>query len=195
MKRPFTLKITVLAVLVAVGAAFAATAQAATVASTIRAPTAVAFSTSGELWVADRAGDRLIGFNPNREEITEVGLEGAGLDQNMAGGIATDAASDVYVTDGFGLQWGGMSSTSRVREFSPSGTLLKTLTSPALGSPGALAIDSGGDVWVLNTLTGTVVEFSPSGSVIGGFTKQLGWSYGLAITISEKGVQTLKDVA
>ncbi len=65
-------------------------------------------------------------------------------------GLAT-AGSLLYASDFFG---------NRVRVFTTDGVWQRDMT---ITSPGALALDSAGNLWVAQQSTGTIVEFSPAG--------------------------------
>nr|WP_244147007.1 SMP-30/gluconolactonase/LRE family protein [Paraburkholderia bryophila] len=68
-------------------------------------------------------------------------------------GLAT-AGSLLYASDFFG---------NRVRVFTTDGVLQRDIT---VTSPGALALDSAGNLWVAQQSTGAIVEFSPAGATL-----------------------------
>ena len=102
-----------------------------------------------------------------------------------------------------------------MQEFSSSGTFLKAFGSSAAGngqllSPGAVAIDASGNVWVLNGIGaqagGRIVEFSSSGSFISQFGSkgtaggQLLYADGLAFSgghlyVSEVSPQRVQELS
>jgi alpha-tubulin suppressor-like RCC1 family protein len=151
-------------------------------------PDAVALDPSGNIWVADSGHDRVLEFNKERKFIRQFGVEGTGGGQYegiaMSGiaGIATNSAGDVYVTG-----------SDRVQEFSPTGEFLRQWGSPGSGNgqflfPYGIAVDSSGNVWVLDTFNYRVQEFSESGAYLGQFGSQgsgngqFGWAHGLAFS-------------
>ncbi len=82
----------------------------------------------------------------------------------------------------------------RVQEFSPTGAYLSQFGSPGSGNgqfagPSAIAIDSSGNVWVLDTFNYRIQEFSTergipraSSAPQGTGNGQLGWAFGLAFS-------------
>ena len=71
--------------------------------------------------------------------------------------IAADSAGNVYLP---------CAPENEVREYSPSGTLLQTITGTGtnvLSGPTGVAVDSSGNVWVADTANGRVEEFSSTG--------------------------------
>jgi DNA-binding beta-propeller fold protein YncE len=86
-----------------------------------------------------------------------------------------------------------VSGSDRVQEFSPTGEFLRQFGSPGSGNgqflyPNGIAVDSGGNVWVLDSFNNRVQEFSPSGTYLGQFGSQgagngqLEWTSGLAFS-------------
>ena len=76
------------------------------------------------------------------------------------------------------------SGNNRVEEFSPTGTYLRQFGSSGLGvgqfsTPTAIAVDSSGNVWILNTHGVLVQKFSATGTYISGFGTK-GWFAGAA---------------
>ncbi len=74
--------------------------------------------------------------------------------------IAADSTGNVYVPNPL---------ENEVMEYSPSGTLLKTLTGSGTGAlkePTAVAIDSSGDLWVADAGNNRIVEFDSSGAPV-----------------------------
>jgi len=136
-------------------------------------PSAVAVGSGGNIWVAG-GHDQVLEFNSKHEYLSQFGSEGTGEGQFKGiGGIATNSAGDLYVSD---------SANDRVQEFSPSGAFLRQFGSQGLGAgqfygPSGIAIDSSGNVWVLNTHGVLVQEFSPTGTYISGFGSA-GWFEG-----------------
>jgi len=149
-------------------------------------PTAVAVGPSGNLYVADgsRFHDRILEFNAKHEYLRQFGSAGSGNGQfNEIGGIAvSQSTGDLYVTG-----------NNRVQEFSPSGEYLGKFGEFGSGNgqlwyPTGIALDSSGDVWVLDSSNYRVEEFSSSGAYLGQFGERgsgagkLGWAFGLAVS-------------
>jgi sugar lactone lactonase YvrE/phosphodiesterase/alkaline phosphatase D-like protein len=161
-------------------------------------PQGLAALSGGNVWVADAANNRVEEFSSTGTFITQVGS------LSHPQGIAVDSSSDVWVVD---------SRNSRVEELSSSGTFLATFgwgvtngkselqrcTSSCkagiAGSgngqfkePTGVAVDSQGELWVVDGANSRVEEFSPGGEFIiafgaagsgsGQFSKP--WGIGLA---------------
>jgi hypothetical protein len=81
------------------------------------------------------------------------GLEGPGW-------LAADARGHIYVTESNG---------ARVDKFSPSGSLLLTITTPY--TPGGVAVGSNGTIYVAHFDVGEVSHYSAAGSDLGIFAQ------------------------
>jgi len=158
-------------------------------------PGAVAIDPSGKIWVFDSAHDHLVEFNSKNEFVRQVGTEGDGtgqfsfFDESIPGavGIATNSSGDVYVSD-FG--------NNRVEEFNEKGEYVREFgvagtSEEQVRLPGAIAVDSGGNVWVLNSFDtegARVHEYSPTGTYMSRFGAtgngegQLQWAFGMAFS-------------
>jgi streptogramin lyase len=149
-------------------------------------PIGIAIDKSGNVWV-ENYGNGTPGLGPTDSNVSELSPSGKLLGTYVAGsypagGIAIDTSGNVWVTN-----WGAASETagtpgvgptdSNVTELSPSGAMIGTYV--AGSSPGGIAIDSAGNVWVANKgdgipgpgttdpMNSNVTELSPSGAVIG----------------------------
>src|SRR5262249_55940057 len=149
---------------------------------TLSEPDAVALDPSGNVWVADSGHNRLLEFNSKREFLRQVLVEAAEGQFKGIQGIATNSAGDVYV-----------SASDRVQECSRRGALLRAWGSPGSGNgqfldPYGIAVDSSGNVWVLDRYNYRVQEFSESGAFLKAFGSkgtengQLGSASGLAFS-------------
>lgn len=135
---------------------------------------------SGNIWVADYNNNRVQEFNSSGTFLLAVGsgYQGIGGTIGASGttagkftgpmGIAFDSSSNVWVVD---------NDNNRVQEFSSSGTYIGQLgctgTSACANSqsgngkfyrPGAVTIDSGGNIWVTDGNNNRVEEFTSGGS-------------------------------
>jgi sugar lactone lactonase YvrE len=125
-------------------------------------PIGIAIDKSGNVWV-ENYGNGTPGTAAGDSNVTELSPSGSVIGTYVAGrypagGIAIDTSRNVWVTN-----WGAASETpgtpgagstdSNVTELSPSGTTIGTYV--AGSSPGGIAIDSAGNVWVANKGDGT----------------------------------------
>jgi DNA-binding beta-propeller fold protein YncE len=143
-------------------------------------PNAVAIDpTSGDLWVAESAQDRVLEFNSQRKYLRQFGSEGSGNGQFMGiAGIATNSSGDVYVAD---------TGNDRVQEFSPEGAYIRQFAAYKVS---AIAVDSEGNVWVdqISLPGGHIQEFSSTGALLSQFgsagneTGQLELAFGLSFS-------------
>ena len=131
-------------------------------------PTAIALDAGGRAWVANYGGV-VSAFSPLGEPVFASGVSGAGLSQSY--GLAIDASGDVWVTNLVGGQGFGS-----VTELSGTGAVLSGAggytgaggLQGGVNHPVAVAADSNGTVWVVNTGNATVVQFNSSGQLLSG---------------------------
>jgi DNA-binding beta-propeller fold protein YncE len=143
-------------------------------------PNAVAIDpTSGDLWVAESAQDRVLEFNSQRKYLRQFGSEGSGNGQFMGiAGIATNSSGDVYVAD---------AANNRVQEFSSEGAYIRQFAAYKVS---AIAVDSEGNVWVdqMSLPGGHIQEFSSTGVLLSQFgsagneTGELELAFGLSFS-------------
>jgi len=86
-----------------------------------------------------------------RDLVIDVSVWNAVSKADVITGLAT-AGSLLYASDFF---------DNRVRVFTTDGVLQRDIT---VSSPGALALDSAGNIWVAQKSAGTIVEFTPAGA-------------------------------
>ncbi|MGB8479691.1 MAG: NHL repeat-containing protein [Acidobacteriaceae bacterium] len=155
-------------------------------------PIGIAIDKSGNVWV-ENYGNGIPGKDLGKSNVTELSSSGTFIGTYKAGsypagGIAVDTSGNVWVTN-----WGAPSSgsstpgtpglgagESNVTELSSSGAWIGTYV--AGSSPGGIAIDSAGNVWVANkgdgipgvpgpnnsdTTNSNVTKLSPSGATLG----------------------------
>jgi DNA-binding beta-propeller fold protein YncE len=142
-------------------------------------PNAVALDSSGDLWVAESAQDRVLEFNSQRKYLRQFGSEGSANGQFMGiAGIATNSAGDLYVAD---------TANDRVQEFSPEGAYIRQFATARVS---AIAVDPEGNVWVdqISLPGGHIEEFSATGAPLSQFgsagseTGQLELAFGLSFS-------------
>jgi sugar lactone lactonase YvrE len=128
-------------------------------------PSALAVDGNGDLWVADSGNDRIEELGPEGEYLDQFGSSGGGADGYSAyweghghfkdpGGIAVDAAGDIYVSD---------SGNHRIQKFDDEGNFLAVYQiagevgpgefvlpeTPQAGedAPAGIGVGPNGDVW------------------------------------------------
>jgi sugar lactone lactonase YvrE len=139
-------------------------------------PSGLAVASSGNVWVADAANNRVQEFSPEGKYSLQVGS------LSHPQGVAVDSSGNVWVVD---------SKNARVEELSSAGVLAKvfgwgvangkaeaqTCTSSCkagiAGSgngqfkePTGIAVDTKGELWVVDGANNRVQEFSPAGEYL-----------------------------
>ncbi len=157
--------------------------------------------TSGDVYVADTGNARVEQFSSTGEFLSawgwgvadgenapevctsacHAGIPGSGAGQfNAPISIAVNSASgpaqgDVYVGD---------SANNVIDEFSPSGSLLGTITGPSAGNAfhtvEGVAVDGEGNLWVVDDGTDNVYEFSSAGALLNQFYDNYGGTLAIA---------------
>ncbi len=154
----------------------------------LQRPVSDALDSSGDLWVSDWMGDRILKFSPTGALLGEYGSEGSGSGQFLRPwGIAVNQKTgNVYVSD---------YSNNRIEEFSSSGAFVKAMgwgvsngkaeyeictkeCNAGLAGSGAgelnalegVSIDSSGNIWAVNMGNDRVEEFNEEG----GYLRQFG---------------------
>jgi sugar lactone lactonase YvrE len=139
----------------------------------LRNPRSLAIGPNGNLYVTD-ANQRIIVISPSGKVIRRWGRAGShpgqfrfvGGDPNdpndINGKVAVGPTGTVYVSDG---------GNARVQVFTPQGKFLRQFGSFGTGkaqflSPAGLAVDKGGNVYVVDDQPGTLSKFSANGKLI-----------------------------
>ena len=124
-------------------------------------PSGVAVDSSGNVYVADSGNNRIEKFTSSGTYVTQ-------FDSGYPSGVAVDSSGNVYVTD----------HDSGVEKFTSSGSHITGWTStssangplgPALGFEGVVqgvAVDSSGNVYVVDSGDNRVVKFSNTGTFV-----------------------------
>jgi YD repeat-containing protein len=149
------------------------------------APSDVATDPQGNLWVLDKANNRIQKFSSSGQFLTKVGGQGTGDGQfNGPAALAIDPAGNLWVAD---------QGNNRVQKFSASGQFLSKfgVEVPNTGyliEPNGIAVGVDGSIWVSDWTK--VQRFTPSGEFIervgsGGTSPgQIRFPQGLAIDSS-----------
>jgi sugar lactone lactonase YvrE len=141
-------------------------------------PDGVAVDTSGNVYVADEAGNTIRKVTPDGVVTTLAGTfavtgsqdgTGSAAQFNQPAGLAVDGSGNVYVSD---------QGNDTIRKITPAGvvtTLAGTAkmsgsadgTGPAarFATPGNVAVDSSGNVYVADQLNDTIRKITPGGVV------------------------------
>ena len=129
----------------------------------LASPADVAIDSAGNLWVVDRANNRIQKFGPDGKFITKFGTYGKGDGQlNAPTSVAVDPKGNLWVVD----KW-----NHRVQKFDPSGKFLLKAGSLGTGkeqfkAPESITIDAKGNVLVCDTLNGRIQKLSESGAFL-----------------------------
>ncbi len=122
---------------------------------------ALATDPAGTLFIADTGFGEIDRVTPSGAFSTIVSgtppyvYQGSGAQYDF-GGIATDAAGDVFFTD-------DSTNSGRLLELAPPYTKGPTVLASGLNTPQGVAVDAGGDVFVADTNAHKVIEVAPSG--------------------------------
>jgi sugar lactone lactonase YvrE len=136
-----------------------------------REPHDVAVDAAGNVYVSERANNRIQKFDSEGNFLAEWGGMGSADGQFVfPEGIGTDQAGNVYVAD---------RGNNRVQKFSSSGTFLTKwgATGSADGQflqPNDVAVDSSGNVYVADTGNDRIQKFAETGASSGGSAGNFG---------------------
>jgi sugar lactone lactonase YvrE len=146
--------------------------------SLLQYPAGIAIDGSGNLYVADVAGNTIRKINPTGQVTTLAGLAGSVGSQDGAssnarfsqpGGVSTDLAGNVYVAD---------TGNAIIRKITPAGVVTTIAGSASnrgnrdgpgsaawFNSPDGIAADGSGNVYVADALNATIRKIAPDGTV------------------------------
>lgn len=155
-------------------------------------PSGLAVAPGGEVWALSAAESRI-------EEFTAAGERLGGFGSTLFDPFENDSCSAQMCTpsalavNAEGDLWVAEWLEQRVREYRPSGAVVRTIGGTLGSAPGqfefptGVAVDSKGDVYVADAGNGRIQEFSDEGALIRAFGSpgsgegQLQWPTGLAL--------------
>jgi streptogramin lyase len=121
----------------------------------VGAPQGLAIDDSGNVWVANGAGNIL--------RLNNAGAVTAGFPVTVSGqpqGIALDTSGNAWVTN---------AANNTVLEYSPTGAALQSgITSPGFLLPEGIALDTSGNVWVAGLGSNSILKLNSAGVVQSG---------------------------
>jgi glucose/arabinose dehydrogenase len=129
----------------------------------VKFPHGIAIDSSGKVYIADTANNRIQVFSENGTFINKWGKTGkADGNFNTPSGIAIDSSGKVYIAD---------TANNRIQVFSENGTFINKWgkTGKADGNfntPSGIAIDSSGKVYIADTANNRIQVFSENGTFI-----------------------------
>jgi tripartite motif-containing protein 71 len=152
----------------------------------LKSPADVAVDPQGNLWVVDKANNRIQKFDPSGKYLAKFGSLGPGDGQfNRPTSIAIASDGNLLVTD---------AGNGRIQRFSSAGAYISKFGSKGSGNgqfngsgPEGIAVDAVGNVWVSDTYGGRVQKFNSAGEFVkvagskGSGSGQLGEPTGIAV--------------
>jgi sugar lactone lactonase YvrE len=144
-------------------------------AGVLQYPVGIAADSAGNLYVADASGNTIRKITPDGLVSTLAGVagsvgsqDGAGTNARFSqpGGLATDAAGNVYVAD---------TGNATIRRITPAGIVTTLAGSAAnrdgvgntawFNSPSGVAVDAAGILYVADAMNATIRKITPDGTV------------------------------
>ena len=140
-------------------------------------PAGIVFDSSGKYYVLSRGSGFVYKYSTTGSLLATLkpgSFSGGAF--NAAFAIAIDAADNLYVTD----EYAGTSGIGTLTKFNTNGAILQTITAN-IYNPVGVAIDSGGNIFVLNRGYNTLQKYSSSGTFIESFATNLNGPFALTI--------------
>ena len=146
-------------------------------------PDAVAVDTTGKIYIADSAANKVLVETPTVDGYTETTI-GSGLNTPQA--IAIDVHGNVYIADN--------QNHRVVKETLSGGTYTQSVVGSGFLLPGGIAVDPAGDLFVTDSSLNTVVKETPSGSTYTQSTAISSLDYPIGIAIDGAGNLYIADL-
>jgi tripartite motif-containing protein 71 len=131
-------------------------------------PIGIAVNQQGDIYVSEEGGDRVQRLSAIGQPLTQWGTLGSGPGQfNVPYDLTLDASGNVYVSEPSPFVPGN----DRIQKFSPTGVPLAQWGGHGGGrgqfsNPTGLAVDSQGNVFVVDSGNGRIQELSPTGQYV-----------------------------
>ena len=132
-------------------------------------PVGIAIDQQGAIYVADVGNHRVQKLSADGKPLEQWHTVGSGVGESTEIGydLVLDASGNVYVSDAHPFSSGN----DHIQKFSPSGELLATWGGTGSGpgqfrNPTGLAIDSKGNLYVVDSDNNRIQELSPSGKFL-----------------------------
>lgn len=158
-------------------------------------PVGIAIDQQGAIYVADVGKHRVQKLSPEGKPHTQWHTVGSGTGESTEIGydLALDASGNVYVSDAHPFSSGN----DRIQKFSPLGEVVATWGGTGTGprqfrNPTGLAVDSKGDVYVVDSDNNRIQELSPSGKFLAQ-RKGPGLQFTSKVAVDDQGNLYLSD--
>jgi NHL repeat len=126
-------------------------------------PKGIATDSSGNLWVVDRANERVMKYDSNGNFLMQFGSAGSGNGQfSDPRAIAIAPNGTIWVSD-MGSADG---SNNNVQAFNSSGQFIRKITNESFSDPYGIATGPGGVLWVSDITSDKLFEFNETGTFI-----------------------------
>jgi tripartite motif-containing protein 71 len=132
-------------------------------------PVGIAVDQQGDIYVADVGNHRIQKLSSGGQPLTQWHTVGGGTGESTEIGydLALDASGNVYVSEPHPFSDGN----DRIQKFSPAGELLATWGGSGMGpgqfsQPTGLAVDSKGNVFVVDAYNNRIQELSSTGQFV-----------------------------
>jgi YD repeat-containing protein len=132
----------------------------------LKSPGDIAIAANGDLFVVDRANNRVERFNQEGKFVSKFGSLGSAPGQfNRPCSIAIDASGNLWVAD---------ANNNRIEKFNEKGEFLKAVGSAGTGNaqfkePEGITVDAKGNVYVADTYNARIQKLNSAGEFLSKF--------------------------